>query len=212
MAIPLDPGTGGHSIGSDLLIPADLIVSTTGNYISKAIREFTGAEVSHSSLYLGSNDIIEAVREGVVVRSVSDIVRDYPLIVVFRHSGLSDEARGKIVSYAKSQRNKKYNVIGLVQEMPVQACRVHPKFLLRGGLMPGMPYGGVTCVALSNVPMLNVLPRVKLDQFFCSQLIFAAYQHAGVPLSDTDPTESTPGEIPTLALIKKLDYVGHLRA
>ncbi len=53
---------------------------------------------------------------------------------------------------------------------------------------------------------------MKRDEFFCSQLVFAAFKSVGIPLTETEPNWSTPGDIPKLALTKALNYVGHLKA
>jgi hypothetical protein len=50
------------------------------------------------------------------------------------------------------------------------------------------------------------------DQFFCSQLVLAAFVHAGIRLTATEPSWNTPGDVANLRLRGALEYVGHLKA
>lgn len=50
------------------------------------------------------------------------------------------------------------------------------------------------------------------DQFFCSELVAAAYRRAGLPLTPTPPSWVSPDDIAKLRIQGTLEYVGHLRA
>src|SRR5947199_9900036 len=51
------------------------------------------------------------------------------------------------------------------------------------------------------------------NQFFCSEAVVAAYQAAGVPLTDTPPVWTSPEDLAQLAFRRgALAYVGHLKA
>ncbi|MFP3615818.1 N-acetylmuramoyl-L-alanine amidase, partial [Paraburkholderia sp. SIMBA_050] len=83
--IPLDPGVGGLSIGTDALEIGDIILSTTGNSGSGVIRAGSGAEVSHAMLYVGQGgQVIEAIPGGVQLRPLADALADARLAVAFR--------------------------------------------------------------------------------------------------------------------------------
>lgn len=68
---------------------ADIIVSTTGASLSKAIRTATQSEVSHALLYVGDGLIVEAIGSGVDVRPIGDALIDANLAVAYRHSGMT---------------------------------------------------------------------------------------------------------------------------
>ncbi len=74
--IPLDIQNGGRSISTKALKAGDIIVSTTDQNISKAIRLVTKSEVSHAILYIGDNKVIESIEEGVSERKIEDALKD----------------------------------------------------------------------------------------------------------------------------------------
>jgi cell wall-associated NlpC family hydrolase len=90
MAIPLDPGRGGQSIGLSVLKNADIIVSTTNAAISRAIRMATGSAVSHAILYIGGGQVMEAIGEGVTLRPLSQAIAQARLAVTYRHPSITD--------------------------------------------------------------------------------------------------------------------------
>jgi hypothetical protein len=55
---------------------------------------------------------------------------------------------------------------------------------------------------------------VTNDKWFCSELILASYAAAaaaGVPLTSTPPSWTSPGDLIPLISNGNLEYVGHLR-
>jgi uncharacterized protein YycO len=188
MTIPLDPGLGGRSIDTRALKVADIIVSTVKrSLVSAGIRALTRSPVSHSILYIGGEQIVEAVGEGVVLRFLADAIRDATLAVTYRYPGLTETQALKIRDFAGWQLDKKYNFTGIGKQA---YCIVR---------------GKVTCQTSSGTV-------VKRDEFFCSELILAAFERGGVTLTETEPSWSKPGDFPALALKGTLQYVGHLKA
>lgn len=203
MTIPLDPGAGGRSIGSDLLQTADIIVSTTSAFVSKIIRAGTSSEVSHSALFIGNDQVVEAIGQGVVLRDLATSLQDDRLAVAYRLPGLSSMQALKIRDY-----------VGLNLGLP---------YSVKGALNAGIsynnrknPYSDAFACAKAGICMdRNPAPIYKADRvdtFFCSQLIFAAYQDAGVPLAGGKAADITPADYPDLWISKVLLYVGHLKA
>lgn len=183
--IPLDPGNGGQSIGSAALQVGDIILSTTAAWISKAIRGATSAPVSHAMLYIGDELVVEAIGGGVQVRPLADAVRDATVAVAFRFPGLTEDQALRAKDFAGRQLGHSYDYWGVVRQLP---------FRLAGQLI-----------------------RVNLgtsdnDSFFCSELILAAYEAAGIQLTNIRPDRSSPGDLAELRLNHTLDYVGHLKA
>jgi uncharacterized protein YycO len=203
--IPLDPGNGGQSIGPDALETGDIIVSTTDAASSGAIRFATGAQVSHAMIYAdpGRQTVIEAIGEGVKERPLAEAIAPATLAVAFRYPGLSDLQRQQIVETALSHVGQPYDRIGIVRQA---LFKVH----------------SVVCDLLGDdsakTACRNFIGRVDLgtgnnNEFFCSELIVAAYQAAGVPITTTPPIWTTPGDLVDLAHAGgTLAYVGHLKA
>ena len=202
VGIPLDPGTGGQSIDERALNIGDIIVSTTDQTVSQAIRRATRSPVSHSILYIGDGQVVEAIGSGVTQRSLRDALNDAQVAVAFRYPGLTPNRALMIRDFAGQQISKPYNFWGIVQQGGFQLDR-----LVFCSGKTGPEYD--QCV--------NWVGRVNLgkgsdDSFFCSQLVLAAYQHAGVPLTRTPPTWSSPDDLAQLGFSQKLGYVGHLKA
>jgi hypothetical protein len=204
--IPLDPGNGGQSIGPDALETGDIILSTTDAASSGAIRFASGAQVSHAMVYAdpGRQTVIEAIGAGVVERPLADAIAPATVAVAFRYPGLTDLQRQQIVETALSHVGQQYDRIGIVRQA---AFQVHSR----------------VCDLLDDdnakQACRNFVGRVDLgtgsrnDEFFCSELVVAAYQAAGVPITATPPSWTTPGDLANLALARgTVAYVGHLKA
>jgi N-acetylmuramoyl-L-alanine amidase/uncharacterized protein YycO len=199
--IPLDPGEGGRSIDASALQMGDIIVSTTSHASSRGIRFGTGSLVSHAKLYIGGSQIVEAVGDGVVLRSLEQSLDDDTLAVAFRYPGITDEQALRVRDFVGRQLDRPYNYIGIVRQALFQIessrCDVLP--------------GDLQQTCRSWVGKI-VLGPGNTDTFFCSQLVLAAYADAGIPLTATNPSWSTPQDIVELQLATHLAYVGHLKA
>jgi N-acetyl-anhydromuramyl-L-alanine amidase AmpD/uncharacterized protein YycO len=201
--IPLDPGVGGMSIGPDALEIGDIILSTTGQIISRAIRTASNAQVSHSMLYVGQGgQVIEAVGSGVRLIPLAQAIEPATVAVAFRLPGLSDEQKQQIADAAADYIGKDYDFVGIARQAGFQ---IHSR----------------VCNMLPESEQENCrqwVGRVYLgtetnDQFFCSALIIAAYDKASAPLTSTPPRWTSPGDLAEIALRRgALAYVGHLKA
>src|SRR5262245_10809571 len=200
--IPLDPGNGGRSIGPDALEMGDIILSTTDEFVSDAIRAFSGAPVSHSMIYTGDGEqVVEAIGGGVVFRPLSEALAVATVAVAFRHPGLTEEQRLRIRDYVGRQIGRSYNYWGIVKQARFRAhssvCR-----LLSGERRASCEnfFGSVDLGTGDN------------QTFFCSELVVAAYNDAGAPLTSAPPIWNSPGDLAELRLSGSLSYVGHLKA
>ena len=101
-----------RSISSSELRPADILVTTGRSFISGAIRTTTGSDYSHTILYIGKNRVIEAIREGVVERDLSDPMGEATLAVALRRRHMTDQTRKFVVKYAKDFLSKPYDYVG----------------------------------------------------------------------------------------------------
>jgi N-acetyl-anhydromuramyl-L-alanine amidase AmpD/V8-like Glu-specific endopeptidase len=190
--IPLDPGAGGRSIGIDALAAGDIIVSTSRHPVSYAIRGGTLSAVSHAMLYVGEGRVIEAVASGVREVPLATAIADAILAVAYRDPRVTTAIAAAIVAHARSRVGQPYNYAG---------------------------------AAFNGYRILNPLPATIIDRIasrlglevgqagaaYCSELMFEAYEQAGVPLTATRPGASTPEDIVELRR-SALAYVGHLVA
>lgn len=201
--IPLDPGNGGLSIGSDVLEVGDIIVTTTAAAVSGLIRFGTGSQVSHTMLYVGQGtQVIDATSAGVRLRPLAEALSDATVAVAFRYPGLSEAQRQIIADKAAEHIGRPYDYWGIVRQASFQidsrVCNVLP--------------------ASAAEECRNFCGRVDVGrgtdtEFFCSELVIAAYQAAGVPITSTPPEWTSPDDLAQFGLRSGvLAYVGHLKA
>jgi N-acetyl-anhydromuramyl-L-alanine amidase AmpD/uncharacterized protein YycO len=200
--IPLDPGAGGRSIDASALAVGDIILSTTAATVSNAIRSMTGAPVSHAMVYTGDGEqVVEAIGDGVTFRPLAEALADATVAVAFRHPTLTDDSALLVRDFVGRQIGKPYNYWGIVRQA---------RFRIDSAV----------CRLLGDearARCVNFYGRVNLgtggdDSFFCSQLVLAAYEAAGLPLTSSPPNWASPGEVAELQLAGTLNYVGHLKA
>jgi N-acetyl-anhydromuramyl-L-alanine amidase AmpD len=201
--IPLDPGVGGMSIGADALQIGDIILSTTSEAVSRAIRVGSGAEVSHAMLYVGQGgQVIEAIGDGVVLRPLEQALAHSNLAVAFRVPGLSDADRQLIADAAAGYLDLPYNYLGVVRwagyHVDAGTCSLLPN--------------GIADRCRQFVGRLDLGPGTT-DSFFCSQLVLQAFADVGKALTVDPPHWASPGDIAQLRMREgALAYVGHLKA
>lgn len=204
MTIPLDPGIGGQSIGSADLQDADIIVSTTAKLLSVAIKKATGAVVSHAMLYTGDDKVIEAIVGGVKLRSLGQALSDASLAVAYRYKGITDRQAHLVRNYALSQVGKGFNYLGLTIDQG--GYQLDKKvFCLEANIECKQFYGALNMGTNGN-------KILRKDKFFCSQLVAAAFESAGVRLTQMPPHWNSPNDVANARLNGALIYIGHLRA
>lgn len=199
--IPLDPGAGGRTIDEGDLEMGDIIVSTTAEFVSRAIQAATKGPVSHSMVYTGDGgQVVEAIGDGVVFRPLSQALRSATVAVAFRFPGLTEDQRLRIRDFVGNQIGKNYNYWGLVNQARFTINSAYCDLL-----------AGDAREACRRFNGRIYLGSGSNDSFFCSQLVLAAYRAADIELTSTPPHWSTPTDIANLRLRHTLNYVGHLR-
>lgn len=192
LAIPLDPGIGGQSIGLDALSPGDIIVSTARAAVSYLIRAGTVSAISHAMIYVGDGNIVEAVGDGVREVPLASAIGDAILAVAYRDPRVDATKAAQIVAYARSQIGQPYNYAGVARVgwrilHPLQA-RIFDAIRERLGT-----------------------DDQSAQSFYCSELVFSAFENAGIPLVAARADASTPEDLVQLRH-GSLGYVGHLVA
>jgi hypothetical protein len=96
--VPLSPsGGGGLCIGPASLWCADIIVtSDTNSLVSDAIRIGTFSDVSHALIYMGGDQVVEALFQGVTMRSLRASLGQDTLAVAYRHIHITQAKAAQI--------------------------------------------------------------------------------------------------------------------
>ena len=208
--IALTPANGGISIGEDSLQIGDILLSTGNSAVSTGIRTATGSPVSHSALYIGDGQVVEAIGSGVTLQTLEQALADDSVSVAFRYPGLSENEALMIRDFAGQNLGANYNYYGIVKQarftVNSRICNLIPNERLKEQCRRGM----------ATIHMGTPSNRT----FFCSQLIVEAYARAGVPLTSDQANWVTPGDlaqmredqVPQLRFNAALEYVGHLKA
>ncbi|MDQ6787989.1 MAG: hypothetical protein M3033_14380 [Acidobacteriota bacterium] len=179
---------------------ADIIVSTTGANISAAIRSAIGSDISHAALFTKPNYIIEAIGEGVKEHRIEEALKEDTLALALRRTHMTDEQRKKVVEAAEQFAGREYDKIGAAGSGMTSK---------RGSLLgiAGCMLSPIACGVTASEISSNASDENKDKKFFCSELVARAFQLAGVPIVDGEPTFTNPRAIRTSS---RLIYIGHL--
>ncbi|PXF31147.1 hypothetical protein WH50_11530 [Pokkaliibacter plantistimulans] len=191
-------------ITKDALRRGDIIAVRANSAGSRMIRATTNSPFSHLILYLGNGLAIDAMPDPVGVKRdlLSRKLQEghYSFAGVFRHRSASDSQLSLVANWAGSQINKPYD--------NASAARV--------GLQPGARTAGLryttpgALVTLIDVNQANSNPLGEDASFMCSELVFRAFQVAGIPLSERPAATLGPGSVlsvSTLAFVGRLEGV-----
>ena len=185
-----------RTIAVSELRSADILVTTGRAFVSGVIRQGTGTDFSHTVLYAGEGNVIEAIDQGVVERALEQALNEATLVIALRRRDMSDARRRLVIDHARSFVGRPYDYTGAAG-----AGLSHRRGLLACSMSPG------PCVALYVAAKRNASDAHKDTRFFCSELAARAFQLAGMPIADADPSFMTPRAIRVAA---SLLYVGHL--
>lgn len=207
----LTPANGGRHVTTSDLQPGDILLSSTNGVTSLGIRLLTVSPVSHAALYLGDDDIAEAVGAGVRTRKMAAFIEGESTIVAFRHPGVRTEHADAMRGFAQAQAGKEYNLLGIVIQAPFTLQRQYCELPLVPSLVRDACIRGLAAIQLGVA---------RNDRFFCSQFVLAAYQKAQLPLTSADPLLISPadllhmreGDVPSVRIEQALHYVGHLKS
>ncbi|MBI1891512.1 MAG: YaeF family permuted papain-like enzyme [Burkholderiales bacterium] len=206
----LDPRNGGRLVQAADLRPGDILLSAANGVTSAGIRLFTLSPVSHAALYVGEQQVVEAVGAGVRNRGIAEVLDEEEVVVVFRHPAMTDDHAQRIRAFALQKVGKSYDHVGIVLQAPFSLeRRVCELPLLPEGLRNACIQGIATIQLGTN----------SNDRFFCSQLVLESYRQAGLPITEAAPRWISPadilhmreGDVPSVKIHQALTYVGHLK-
>ena len=209
-SMALNPSNGGELIKADALQPGDIILTAENGLNSVGIRLITLSPVSHAAIYMGNQQIAEAVGSGIRIRSVDAMLGDEATVVAFRHPDLTAGQAVQINTFVASHEGKKYNYLGVMLQAPFALERRLCELPLVPSMVRDFCIRGIAAVQLG---------LGRNDQFFCSQFVLEAYNQAGLPVTTADPRWVSPadllhmreGDVPSIPATQPLRYVGHLK-
>ena len=183
-------------VSIDALEPGDIIATANPAKSSRFIQAVTNAPFSHVILYRGSRRAIDAVPgDGVRADLLRELLGNSSLAAVFRNTNASREQRELAAKWAMKQEGAPYDNTG--------AARV--------AVEPGAPGHALTLTRLRLQALDNVSAVLSVDghdaSFFCSELVFRAYEVAGAPIVDRRAHRAGPGAVLHTAALGLLRYL-----
>lgn len=186
-----------YPIDEDSLNVGDIILLTTNTIFSRVIRVQHDAPVSHAMVYVGLGKVVEAILDGVVLRSLSEAIEDATVAVALRDPRMTPKKAEQVSKFASDKVGRSYDKWGAVYMTLFRHICSDKK-----GEDPERCQRWVWIYLGTETD----------DEWFCSELVLAAYKHAGIPLTTGEPHWASPGDIANLMLNRQLIYVGHLKA
>ena len=194
-ATGLNPGAE-RCIAIAALEPGDIIATANRSKSSRFIQAATNAPFSHVILYRGTGYAVDAVPgAGVRQDRLRYLLRDSSIAAVFRSTNATRAERELAVKWAEKQTGSPYDITG--------AARV--------AVEPGAPGQRIALARLSLSAFDEVPAILTVDghdaSFFCSELVFRAYEVAGAPLVDRRAHRAGPGGVLHTQSLELLGYL-----
>lgn len=199
-------------VGAEHLRVGDILLSAAKGLTSAGIRLFTLAPVSHAALYIGGDQVAEAVGDGVRVRSLQEVIDEESMVAAFRNPRVDDVSGERIRDFAQAKVGGQYNYVGVLMQAPFTIERRLCELPMVSETLRDACIHGLATVQLGK-------SGERDDRFFCSQLVLEAYRQAGVPLTRAEPAWISPadilhmreGDVSSVQIDQPLSYVGHLK-
>ncbi|MCX9155728.1 YaeF family permuted papain-like enzyme [Niveibacterium sp. 24ML] len=199
-------------VGAEHLRVGDILLSAAKGLTSAGIRLFTLAPVSHAALYIGGDQVAEAVGDGVRVRSLQAVIDEESMVAAFRNPRVDEASGERIRDFAQARVGGQYNYVGVLMQAPFTIERRLCELPMVSETLRDACIQGIASVQLGR-------RAVRDDRFFCSQLVLEAYRQAGVPLTRAEPAWISPadilhmreGDVSSVQIEQPLSYVGHLK-
>jgi len=199
------------TVETEFLEPGDILLSSEPTVMSVGIRLMTFAPVSHAAVYVGDSQIVDAMRWGVRVRALNELLEEAAVVLVLRYPELSAEQAAVIREYSVNKSGAGFNFLGITLHVPFSVAR-------RVCELPLVP----AVIRDACIRSFGVVHRLAASEsrLFCSQLVLQAYRHAGVLVTHADPRLISPADIlhmreddvSSVDIVTPLRYVGHLKS
>ena len=208
--ISIAPAAGDALLAPEALRPGDILLTSAPNLRAAGIELVTFAPVSHSAVYIGDGEVVEAVLPAVRVRGIDEVLKEESVVLVLRFPDLAAEQARLIREYALLKTGAGFNLLGVTLQFPFSITR-------RACEVPLVP-SAVRDACIRSVGVLSHLAASE-RRLFCSQLVLQAYRHAGGQMTSADPRLISPadilhmreGDVSSVRIPKQLQFVGHLK-
>ena len=197
-------------VGAEVLEPGDILLSAEPTVVSASIRLITFAPVSHAAVYVGDGQVADAMRWGVRVRELNQLLDEAAVVLVLRYPELTAEQAADITQYAVNKSGVAFNFLGITLHVPFSIARRFCELPLVTSAIRD------TCIR--SMGLLHQLAASE-SRLFCSQLVLQAYRHAGVLVTHADSRIISPadilhmreGDVSSVSIPRQLRYLGHLK-
>ncbi|MBW7982381.1 YaeF family permuted papain-like enzyme [Enterobacillus tribolii] len=196
------------------LRPGDILLSSSRGINSLGIRLFSVAGVSHASVYLGDEQVAEAVGSGVRIIPLAQAVKESNNMLALRYPDLTEQQAAQIRDFSLQQQGRKYNYKGIVMIAPWMLTKRVCEIPLLGAKQRNF------CLStLAKIQLGDEQEQEQVQSFFCSQFVTEAYAQAGYPIVQGNSAWITPadllhmreGDVSSFSPQERLSYVGHLK-
>jgi uncharacterized protein YycO len=162
------------------------------------IRNSTGTDFSHTVLYIGNGQVVEAISEGVVERALADALHETTLAIALRRRFMTGATKDAVVRQARSFAN---------QGLPYDLVGAAGAGLSHGRGQAACVASPFMCANLALAAANNARDANRDRKFFCSELVARCFELAGVPISNQHASYMTPRSV---RVAPNLIYIGHL--
>lgn len=92
----------------------DIILTTSGEMVSKVVRIGTLSDISHAMIYVANGSVIDSTMDGVHARNIQKILYDdrWPVYVLRLKTPISGDKIDRIIKYVRSEAATSYSVLG----------------------------------------------------------------------------------------------------
>ncbi|WP_217631696.1 YiiX/YebB-like N1pC/P60 family cysteine hydrolase [Methylomonas sp. LWB] len=102
-----------------LIQPGDVVLTTTPEPISHTIRKFTGADISHAMICVGTSSVIDSTGDGVHARNLERIILEPGCAghVLRPVTPLSTDQLRSVISFARAAVGTRYTMTGAAKSV-----------------------------------------------------------------------------------------------
>lgn len=183
------------------LLPGDVILTAHNEFERNSLcikianffyRGLKDKDWTHSALYIGEGQIVEACPDGV---KTSDLKQKYIdnnyQVLVLRHKNASKQALKATVDFCKTQSGDKYDWLGLTYFLLYNFMPVQLHFLLEDDLI-------WSWFRVSN-------------SYFCSELVSTGFEEANIYCFEEKPYKIMPVDFYNELLFQEVTKIGVLQ-